>query len=264
MAKPEQVLIIDPANELVFQGPFVQAVSSAMRLTNPSEQKVCFKIKTTAPKRYCVKPNSGVIDPKQTIAIAVSLQPFDFDPQEKNRHKFMVQAMYAPDGELNTDTLWKEMDPNAMMDSKLRCVFVVPEENSPPSAPQAVSTFSQSPPSGAYGDVDSTAMTHVKQEKVPDSEGNLKKSLEEIRRLQEEISALRQDNIEIREESLRQKRLAANQHRPSPSASDSQAPVGFTSTVVTANAPEEAFSTTHLYAALVILILGIILGKWIF
>ena len=26
------------------------------------------------------------------------LQPFDYDPQEKNKHKFMVQTMFAPDG----------------------------------------------------------------------------------------------------------------------------------------------------------------------
>ena len=35
----------------------------------------------------------------------MSLQPFEYDPQEKNRHKFMVQAMFAPDGEINQDTL---------------------------------------------------------------------------------------------------------------------------------------------------------------
>ena len=101
-----------------------------MRLSNPSDRKVCFKIKTTAPKRYCVKPNSGVIDPKQTVqisgnfrpqirfnllalcdlrkiitCISVSLQPFEYDPNEKNRHKFMVQSMFAPEGDINQDTL---------------------------------------------------------------------------------------------------------------------------------------------------------------
>ena len=28
-----------------------------------------------------------------------------FDPNEKNKHKFMVQSMFAPDGEINQDTL---------------------------------------------------------------------------------------------------------------------------------------------------------------
>ena len=56
--------------------------------------------------RYCVKPNSGVVDPRNEVAIAVSLQPFEYDPAEKNKHKFMVQSMFAPEaGEINQDTL---------------------------------------------------------------------------------------------------------------------------------------------------------------
>ena len=35
----------------------------------------------------------------------MSLQPFEYDPAEKNKHKFMVQSMCAPDGEINQDTL---------------------------------------------------------------------------------------------------------------------------------------------------------------
>lgn len=71
MSKKEQVLVIEPPIELTFTGPFTQvpdltlvilvtiltilttpqAVSSYMKLKNPSDKKVCFKIKTTAPKR---------------------------------------------------------------------------------------------------------------------------------------------------------------------------------------------------------------------
>ena len=73
-----------------------------------------------------MKPNSGVVDPNTEVSIAVSLQPFDYDPAEKNKHKFMVQSMFAPDGEINTETLWKDVDQNELMDSKLRCVFAMP------------------------------------------------------------------------------------------------------------------------------------------
>ena len=73
MAKQDQVLIIEPQHELSFVGPFTTAVSAVMSLTNPSDRKVCFKIKTTAPKRYCVKPNSGVIDAKQAVQVAGKL-----------------------------------------------------------------------------------------------------------------------------------------------------------------------------------------------
>lgn len=125
MAK--QVLILDPDVELRFKGPFTDVVTSELKLTNPSDQKVCFKVKTTAPKRYCVRPNSGIIDPNQSVNVSVMLQPFDYDPQEKNKHKFMVQTMFAPDGPIESqEQLWKDAKPEMLMDSKLKCVFEIP------------------------------------------------------------------------------------------------------------------------------------------
>lgn len=69
------------------------------------DHRVCFKIKTTAPRRYCVRPNSGTIEPKSTVEIAVTLQPFSYDINEKNKHKFMVQSISCPDGDCNIDIL---------------------------------------------------------------------------------------------------------------------------------------------------------------
>ena len=51
-------------------GPFTDVVTADLKLANPSEKKVCFKVKTTAPKRYCVRPNSGIIDPGQAVTVA--------------------------------------------------------------------------------------------------------------------------------------------------------------------------------------------------
>lgn len=260
MAKLEQVLVIDPANELAFTGPFTSPVSSIMTLTNPTERKVCFKIKTTAPKKYCVKPNSGVIDPKQVVNVTVSLQPFDFDPNEKNRHKFMVQSTFAPDGEINQDTLWKEADGKLLMDSKLGCVFILPEDangiamngneysTAKSELPSIKQTLSSSPKIGEG--IDST----------------MRKSSEEIKKLQEEISALRQENIQLKEEALRQKRLAAaaaSSNRPEMSSSSSSMSSESMS-ISTLSPDQNALSMAYLYAALAILVIGIIVGKWIF
>lgn len=33
------------------------------------------------------------------LYFSVTLQPFDFDPAEKNKHKFMVQALVAQDND---------------------------------------------------------------------------------------------------------------------------------------------------------------------
>ncbi|VCW83785.1 unnamed protein product, partial [Gulo gulo] len=77
-------------------GPFTDVVTTNLKLGNPTDRNVCFKVKTTAPRRYCVRPNSGIIDAGASINVSVMLQPFDYDPNEKSKHKFMVQSMFAP------------------------------------------------------------------------------------------------------------------------------------------------------------------------
>jgi len=250
MSKKEQVLIIDPPIELTFTGPFTQAVSSYMKLKNPSDRKVCFKIKTTAPKRYCVKPNSGVVDPNTEVQIAVSLQPFEYDPAEKNKHKFMVQSMFAPDGEINQDTLWKEIDQNELMDSKLRCVFAMPP------ASQEVNSMEEPSYENKYEVKSSSVTSPVPQPVKADDPGQMTAAVGEIKKLNEQLSQLRQENIVLKEETLRLKRIAAASDKPHDTPS-------YSSTTVTAVGPQtEVLPTTHIYAALIILVLGVMLGKF--
>jgi len=256
MEKKGQVLIIEPPVELTFTGPFTQAVSSYMKLKNPSDRKVCFKIKTTAPKRYCVKPNSGVVDPNNEVQIAVSLQPFEYDPLEKNKHKFMVQSMFAPDGEINQDTLWKEVSQDELMDSKLKCVFAMPagQEQNNVESEQKFDTaprVQQPPVAGATAPV---AQPKVSSES--ESSDQMATAVTEIKKLNESLSQLRQENIALKEETLRLKRIAAASDKPHDSPS-------YSSTTVTAVGPQtEVLPTTHIYAALIILVLGVMLGKF--
>ncbi|XP_041923905.1 vesicle-associated membrane protein-associated protein A isoform X2 [Alosa sapidissima] len=129
MSKSEQILILDPSTDLKFKGPFTDVVTTNLVLRNPSDRRVCFKVKTTAPRRYCVRPNSGIIDPGAAVTVSVMLQPFDYDPNEKSKHKFMVQTIFAPPNVPDLEGMWKEAKPDDLMDSKLRCVFEMPSEN---------------------------------------------------------------------------------------------------------------------------------------
>ncbi|XP_077208880.1 vesicle-associated membrane protein-associated protein A isoform X2 [Paroedura picta] len=129
LAKHEQILVLDPPTDLKFKGPFTDVVTTNLKLRNPSDRKVCFKVKTTAPRRYCVRPNSGIIDPGSSVTVSVMLQPFDYDPNEKSKHKFMVQTIFAPPNITDMEAVWKEAKPDELMDSKLRCVFEMPNEN---------------------------------------------------------------------------------------------------------------------------------------
>ena len=51
-------------------------------LTNPHDSDVCFKVKTTAPRRYCVRPNAARIPPRQTVKVEVLVQAMEQYPAE--------------------------------------------------------------------------------------------------------------------------------------------------------------------------------------
>ncbi|KIH47993.1 MSP domain protein [Ancylostoma duodenale] len=104
-------------------GPFTDIVNAHLQLKNPTERPVCFKVKTTAPKQYCVRPNSGVLPPSSSKTITVMLQPMDGVPTDVARHKFMVQTCFCPPGDVDLDNIWKTISPNELMYSKLMVVF---------------------------------------------------------------------------------------------------------------------------------------------
>ncbi|CAJ0577653.1 unnamed protein product, partial [Mesorhabditis spiculigera] len=124
MAEPKVALQISPPQELVFQGPFTDVVTSPLRLMNRGTQPICFKVKTTAPKQYCVRPNSGIVAPGHTFEVSVMLQPTGNEASvEASRHKFMVQYCYAPHENVDLEGLWKTINPADLSYSKLRVVF---------------------------------------------------------------------------------------------------------------------------------------------
>ncbi|XP_014370067.1 vesicle-associated membrane protein-associated protein A isoform X5 [Papilio machaon] len=197
---PNQVLTIDPQNELKFKvdfsGLFEQGYTTHMRLTNPSSDTVLFKIKTTAPKKYCVRPNSGVLEPNSKVDIAITPQPVYLDPNEKHKHKFMVQSVIAPEGRTNIDQVWKEISPDQLMDYKLKCVFETPR----------VSNLNDSGDNAAQNEVTKKRAAATEDAKVPkhdNLESDLQKATSEVLLLREEESKLRHENLQLKEELLR-------------------------------------------------------------
>lgn len=127
----KQLLIIDPKNEISFKGPYDRVVTEYFTLKNPTESIIAFKVKTTAPKKYCVRPNNGIITPNRAVQVSVMLQPGDLT-QEKHKHKFMIQSVIVPNNnnnnvnqlQYNVDELFKASSPDEIMDSKFKCVFL--------------------------------------------------------------------------------------------------------------------------------------------
>ena len=131
MAKEDRRLVLEPPGELRFKGPFTEIVTAYLKLSNPCDKRICFKTKTTAPGRYCVRPNQGILERNASVTVAVLLQPFEYNPGEKNRNKLMVEWVVAPDGQIDREQLWKDAPPGSLMDTKLRCVFEMPGSSPP-------------------------------------------------------------------------------------------------------------------------------------
>lgn len=92
---------------------------------------MAFKIKTTAPKQYCVRPNSGRIEPGQEIEVQVLLQAMKEDPPAdfKCRDKFLVQStiISAEHESSSISVLWSAIEAknrNDIHEKKIRCVFL--------------------------------------------------------------------------------------------------------------------------------------------
>ncbi|XP_068197213.1 vesicle-associated membrane protein-associated protein B/C-like isoform X1 [Antennarius striatus] len=244
MARAEQVLVLEPQHELKFRGPFTDVVTATLKLTNPTDRNVCFKVKTTAPRRYCVRPNSGVIDAGTSVVVSVMLQPFEYDPNEKSKHKFMVQSMLAPFDMTDMEGVWKEAKPEELMDSKLRCTFEMPLENDKTHESESIKTVSSSASS-----VKNEHTMLPKSSSASLDDGEVKKIMEECKRLQMEVQRLREENKQIRDDDGLRKRKVA-----SVAASHS-------STMVTSSMRDEGLSTRVLALCVLFFVIGVIFGK---
>lgn len=284
----KQLLIIEPAHELKFVGPFCTAVSSFMRLTNPTEHVILFKIKTTAPKKYCVRPNCGVLEPKDTIEITIVLQPFIFEAAEKNKHKFMVQSMIMPDGDVHIDSVWKDCNPANLMDSKLRCVFELPEEKemtlsemaelggankreaADPSVPDDTPKKNVSGVGG--GLTASELQSSAEKDKISSISGGGGAGSDgsDARKLLEETASnLRHENLLLRESLLRLQLERENANKEivaqslSASSGSSAVPEFANTYRPPALVPQQQIPIVYIAAAVALAIFGFILGKFV-
>lgn len=119
---------IDPP-ELGFRKPFTEEVGEILRIKNTNTSPVAFKVKTTAPKQYCVRPNSGRIEPGHEVEVSVLLQPMKADPplDARCRDKFLVQSVtITSDKDFNN---WDSVDKGAVLEKKIRVNWLPPLEN---------------------------------------------------------------------------------------------------------------------------------------
>ncbi|OCF59981.1 MSP domain-containing protein [Kwoniella mangroviensis CBS 10435] len=128
---------LSPANQLGFPRPLTSLVKRSLLIHNPNPHPVAFKVKTTAPKQYCVRPNSGRVESGESVEVQVLLQPLQQEPppHAKCKDKFLVQSAYiTPDEEMHTlGEMWSQVEKtnkSAIHEQKIKVVYLAAEDGS--------------------------------------------------------------------------------------------------------------------------------------
>lgn len=107
-----QMISIHP-EELTFGLELEKPSYCNLKVINNTEHHVAFKVKTTAPKKYFVRPNISVVQPWDSCTIVVTLQPQkEYPPDMQCKDKFLIQSAKVPPisdmDEIPYDTFSKE------------------------------------------------------------------------------------------------------------------------------------------------------------
>lgn len=128
---------LSPSTQLGFPRPFTSVVKRSLLIHNPNYHPVAFKVKTTAPKQYSVRPNSGRVEAGESVEVHIMLQPLAQEPppHAKCKDKFLVQsASITPDEEMHSlAELWSQLEKTnkgAISEQKLKVVYLPAEDGS--------------------------------------------------------------------------------------------------------------------------------------
>ncbi|XP_020701956.1 vesicle-associated protein 2-1-like [Dendrobium catenatum] len=125
-----QLISVHP-EELTFEVELEKPAYCNLKIVNNSEHHVAFKVKTTSPKKYFVRPNTSVVQPWDSCTITVTLQAQqEYPPDMQCKDKFLVQSTKVPPtiefDEIPPDTFIKDEE-KVIEECKLRVVFVTPK-----------------------------------------------------------------------------------------------------------------------------------------
>eukprot|EP00392_Amoebophrya_sp_AT5.2_P003896 g3901.t1 len=80
-----------PRAQLEFTQGQTQGEEQSLVLKNVNSTPVAWKVKTTAPKAYLVRPSSALLMPGDSASVQICLQP-SASPPDFGTHRFLVQA----------------------------------------------------------------------------------------------------------------------------------------------------------------------------
>jgi len=191
-------LAISPA-ELLCSPPLDRIITNTLTLRNTVLTPVSYKVKTTAPKRYIVRPNTGIIQPDQSVDIQVTLTAQKDTPTNlRARDKFLVQALVLSEEQAaNRDIkeLWTTAKENEIFEYRLKAYFSRP---TPPGSPQNIHpTFTPTIPSSKNIPIEDNNTIQEDQETREEDDEKVIHDTQESEQIPQDILQLRVDNNQL-------------------------------------------------------------------
>ncbi|XP_042378370.1 vesicle-associated protein 2-1-like [Zingiber officinale] len=127
-----QMISVYP-EELSFEVELEKPSPCNIKVVNNTEHHVAFKVKTTSPKKYFVRPNASVVQPWDSCTVTVTLQAQkELPPDMQCKDKFLIQSAKVPPtndiDEIPKDTFNKDGE-KVIEELKLRVVYNPPSQN---------------------------------------------------------------------------------------------------------------------------------------
>lgn len=125
-----RLLTVSPAEELVFvMEEGAKESSDAIVLKNTLPYSIAFKVKTTSPEKYRVRPSSGKIKAGSQVEVVINLQQGYQNTVHKDKFLIMAMEVANESGESLIE-LWKSAQRESIMEHRLRCSVVSHHDNS--------------------------------------------------------------------------------------------------------------------------------------
>lgn len=182
--------------------------SGRLELVNKTDQRVAFKVKTTNPRKYAVRPASGFVPPMGSCGITITMQaPKEIPADYQCKDKFLVQSTVVEERALPKDIvpdMFSKAPGKLVEEFKLRVIYVpanppspVPEEAEEDESLDSDVDYEVERPStsnsasGHGHTCGSQSSHHEDASMISKSEDQKSRYAEENKRIQKELEHLR-------------------------------------------------------------------------
>jgi len=171
MAPQKKKVELNPA-ELTMDLTSAAAPTTTLTISNPSDEHLAFKVRTTQPKRYLVKPNQDVIPAMGNVTVTIQMQARECAAileqgfEDAGKDKFMVSSRVVDEAFMKSlkgakeagskdvqqlfTTLWDNTEKDDIMSRRIACNFT--QSSAPGSAQRSSAAPAASPVAASPGE----------------------------------------------------------------------------------------------------------------